>query len=255
MSRNSQAKEVRKRLNDLANQIATRQQLWRLNPSTLRQQLLNDPSFSNRLYHLSGHDLYEFNKLLNSCGKVVLQKVQQHHSQNLTPTSPEVLNNPNHPLNPASPVATQLNLMVNPTLNPMFMEYINSQAQVLESIGIENEENEQHENEVKQIDENKGNVLQDALTRMDEAGMLSKMNSELNPYYVLGLNPKTTTPEEAQIVALDKMAQQAPEPGQKSHHFEKIAAAASLVLAGKHELSHAVSPTHMPTPSPAKGDH
>lgn len=252
------AKDVRQRLND----IASKHQ-WRQDPNAIRLQMLNDPVIRNTLLKLSGKNLNQFNKLLNSSQVYVLQQIQKKQSQNLDPTHPQVLNNPNHPMNPSSPIATQLNLANNAALNPLFLQYLNSQAEVLESIGIEKSENREYENEEQQEDVTAGNLLQSVLA--DEAltnGMQTELQTtpELNPYNKLELR-ENATQEEAEIAALNKMAQNAPEPGQKpSHEFMKTAAAASLVLSGakfdkelEKGFSQFMNPASTPTPSPMKG--
>lgn len=216
--------------------------VWR-QEGTLRPQLTRNRVLMKELYKLSNNDPKMVNQLLNY-GEFYIRdaalKLQQRQQQNLNPNHPDVINNINHPLNPANPNTLQLYLQINPALNPMFLQYINIQSEVIEDMGIENEENQEHENQEKNEDQDQDqlmqNVLKHELVLEGAKSVFEEKNDDFNPYQTLGLK-NDASKEEIQTAALGKMADNAPKPNEKpSHEFAKVAAAAALLLTGKHEF-------------------
>lgn len=224
---------------------------FRQNPKAVRLQLRRDPALVEALFELANRDLVEFNKLLNTYETHILKNIQQE--QPLGPTDPRVINNPNHPLNPASPTATRLNLLINAPLNPLFREFLNGQAEGFESQAELKAERKQYLNDEKIEDRQEDQLMNDifkeaSLTSAAEQAKIA--DPKLNPYQVLGLNKqKEFSQKELQAAVLCELAEHASEP---KHHpspsFGKYAAAGLMLLAETHGLS-AFENTPSPTPT------
>lgn len=177
------------------------------------------------LFRMANNDPKMMLKLMRSCRNDIrqtLQQLQQMRQQNMDPTHPSVINNPNHRLNPANPNALQLLLQVNPSLNPLFIECVNTQAAVVEAENLEEVENKQHYDKMMEgilTTEVVANALKDG----------SNNNSNINPYKELGVR-QGANQSEIQAASITALAENAPEQGEKpSHVFSMVATAVALI--------------------------
>lgn len=197
---------------------------WR-RPNVIENAIRLDKTLMFELQKMSKGDWQKmgaFLKVSTHNVRQTLLQLQEMRQQNIDPTHPNVINNPNHPLNPANANAMQLLLQVNPLLNPLFIEYVNSQAAVVEAENEEDTENEE------QYDKTMENILAPA-TVADAAQQELKNNPHLDPYKTLGVD-RDAPQEQIQAAILYHSAEYAHEKGaEPSHGFRKVAAAAALI--------------------------
>lgn len=217
------------------------QQGWR---DRLSMQLMNNPSLMQEFYEMADRNPQRVKVLMQYGANYIRQvapQLQQAQNRNLSPSHPSVINNINHPLNPSNP----RNLMLNPSMNLLFQQDVNTQAAILENEIETTAEIEQAEDLLSEEVLAEEVLADENLQKLAEKGF----SPELNPYKELGLK-ENATKEEIEFACLKNLAEKAPAPGEKpSPAFEKAAAASVLLTDKKHEhlLSEQLPTTHKAT--------
>lgn len=199
---------ARKRLNETA--LFCHQQpahSWR--ERALREDLTNNLYLMRELYRIAGGNPRIVNRLLDYAGVYLHCKIESfgRGERYIDPTHPNIMNNPNHPLNPSN----RLNLELNPALNLLFQQEEAERKMAQENDQEEKTEEEKSENQ---------------LTNLNETSL---KNTDINPYQVLNVKPEDKH-DIIELACMTQLEKHAPKHDEApSAHYEKLAAATAMI--------------------------